>query len=320
MKRVLVTGGAGFIGSHLVENLLKRSYKVRVLDNLSLGSRDYLPEHDDLEFIEGDITDYDTCLEVTDGMEGVFHLAAMSKVAPSLASPDMIDFCTHQNVNGTANVLKAALENKDTVKKLIYSGSSTYYGNRPVPTQEDILHDCQTPYAVSKYVGEMYCELFSRLHGLPTIRLRYFMAFGPRQPTTGPYAVVTGVFIKQWLAGQPLTILGDGKQTRDFIHVHDLAEGIRRAFESDVDDATVNLGTGRSLTIRELAEMISSARVDLPPRVPDIRHQQADITRMLEVLGGWEPEVDVVEYYKGWIRDHLAANPDQPNKPDWAQD
>ena len=165
----------------------------------------------------------------------------------------------------------------------------------------------------------MYCELFTRLHGLPSIRLRYFMAYGPRQPTTGAYAVVTGVFIKQWLAGKPLTILGDGLQTRDFIHVTDMAEGIARAFESDVTDATINIGTGRALNIRDLAKMISSKHEDLPPRVPDIRHQQADITRMVELLG-WEPEINVVDYYKSWIRDHLNANPDQTNKPQWALD
>jgi UDP-glucose 4-epimerase len=319
MKLVLVTGGAGFIGSHLVEGLLARSYRVRVLDNLLQGSLDNLPENDALEFVEGDITDYKICQSVTRDVEGVFHLAAMSKVLPSLESPGMIDFCTLHNVTGTANVLKAALENRERVKKLIYSGSSTYYGARPVPTAEDLPHDCQTPYAVSKYVGELYCELFTRLHGLPTIRLRYFMTFGPRQPTSGPYAVVTGVFMNQWLAGKPLTILGDGLQTRDFIHVSDLIEGIIRAFESDVENSTINLGTGRALSIRGLAELISSMHDYLPPRIPDIRHQQADISRMVELLG-WEPQIDVVDYYQSRIREHMLANPDHPNKPKWLFD
>jgi UDP-glucose 4-epimerase len=319
MSLVLVTGGAGFIGSHLVEALLARSYEVRVLDNLFQGDRANLPDSDDLEFIEGDVTDYETCAAVTKGVEGVFHLAAMSKVLPSLENPDMIDFCTQQNVVGSANVLRAALQHRDTVKKLIYSGSSTVYGANPPPQSEDQREACQTPYAMSKYFGELYCELFTRLHRLPTIRLRYFMTYGPRQPSTGAYAVVTGVFMKQWENGEPLTIVGDGTQTRDFIHVSDIAEGIIRAFECDVQDATINVGTGRCMSINALADLFSSERIPLPPRPVDIPQQQADITRMRQLLD-WEPRIEVVEYFKSLIRKKIEENPGRYRAPGWMQE
>ena len=259
--------GAPALWPHLVEALLQRSYQVRVLDNLFTGQMEILPQHDNLEFIKGDITDYTTCQAAMRDVDGVFHMAAMNKVLPSLANPEMIDFCAAQIAAGTANVLKAALERKDRVRKVIYSGSSTYYGAGPVPDCEDTRHDCQTPYALTKYVGETYCELFSRLHRLPTIRLRYFMVYGPRQPSSGPYAIVTGVFMNAWMRGEPLTILGTGHQTRDFIHVSEIAEANIRAFESTVADATINVGTGRAISILELANIFSDKLIYLPPRV-----------------------------------------------------
>lgn len=295
MARVLVTGGAGFIGSHVVETLLARGYCVRVLDNLLQGSLLNLEAAREAEFVEGDVTDLAACREAMRDIDGVFHLAAMSKVFPSLANPDMIDFCIEQNVHGTLNVLKAALERKADIRKIVYSGSSTYYGANPPPHAEDQPPGWQTPYAMSKYMGEMNCELFSRLYALPTVRLRYFMTYGPRQPSSGPYAVVTGVFMKQWEKGEPLTIMGDGRQTRDFIHVADVAEGTVRAFESGVTDATINIGTGRALSILELADLFSPKRIWLPPRQHDIPHQQADTTRM-ELLLRWRPRHDIRDY------------------------
>jgi nucleoside-diphosphate-sugar epimerase len=314
--RLLVTGGAGFIGSHVVEALLKRSYKVRVLDNLFTGNIDYLPTHGDLEFLEGDVTDYDMCLAAMEDVDGIFHLAAMSKVLPSLANPEMIDFCAAQNAAGTANVLKAALKHKDRVKKLIYSGSSTYYGAGPVPNLEDGPHDCQTPYAVTKYVGEMYCELFTKLHHLPTIRLRYFMTFGPRQPTTGAYAIVTGVFMNRWMQGDPLVILGTGSQTRDFLHVSEVAEANVRAFESDVTNATINVGTGNATTIRELAHVFSDQLEYRPARVPDMPHSLADTSRIRQLLG-WVPKTDVINYFKDEVRRIARENPGKYATPSW---
>jgi UDP-glucose 4-epimerase len=316
---ILVTGGAGFIGSHVVEALLARAYKVRVLDNLAQGDRSYLPESKDVAFIRGDVTDYATCRDVMRGVEGVFHLAAMSKVGPSLGDPDMIPFCTHQNVVGTENVLRAALGHKAHIRKFIYAASSTYYGTNPPPHDEDQKPSCQTPYALSKYVGELYCELFSRLHGMPTVRLRYFMAYGPRQPSAGPYAVVTGMFLKQWENNQPLTILGDGMQTRDFIHVQDVAEGSVVAFERAVTDATINLGTGKSLSIKNLATLISSAHVHLPRREHDIPHQQASLTRARQLLH-WQPRRDLAQYLRSLIRRKVEEQPGKFHVPEWLRE
>lgn len=316
--RLLVTGGAGFIGSHVVESLLARGNRVRVLDNLFTGKREYLPSTAKLEFIEGDVTDHETCLAAMADVDGVFHMAAMSKVLPSLANPEMIDFCAAQNAQGTANVLKAALKHRDRVKKIVYSGSSTYYGAGGLPNREDGRHDCQTPYAVTKYVGEMYCELFSKLHKLPTIRLRYFMTFGPRQPTSGPYAIVTGVFMDRWLRGEPPIILGTGQQTRDFIHVSEVAEANVRAFESDVTDATINVGTGTSISILDLAHIFSDEIVYQPPRVPDIPHSLADTARIHRLLG-WVPTTDVVGYFKDEVRRLVRQSPAKYKVPKWLQ-
>ena len=314
---VLVTGGAGFIGSHIVENLLARSYRVRVMDNLVTGSADYLPRHENLEFIKSDVTDYNACLAAMDGVEGVFHLAAMSKVAPSV-DPDMVDFCTRQNVIGTANVLNAALHNKDRVRKVVYAASSACYGANLIPTQEDLPPDNQTPYALTKYVAELYCEQYSKLFGLPTVRLRYYMAFGPRQPSSGPYRIASGVFMKQWMEGKPLTIMGSGQQTRDFIHVAELAEGNVRAFESDVTDATINVGTGRNVTILQIAQIFSDQFVFLPARVADIPHQLADTTRMRQLLG-WMPKIEVISYFKDEVRRLVREDPLTYRKPKWLE-
>jgi nucleoside-diphosphate-sugar epimerase len=316
MSLVLVTGGAGFIGSHLVEALLARGYRVRVLDNLSQGSLAYLENAKSVDFREGDVTDLETCREAMRGAEGVFHLAAMSKVSPSLADPGMIDFCTQQNVQGTINVLKAALERGSALRKLVYSGSSTYYGANLPPHAESQQPGWQTPYAMTKYMGEMVCELFTRLYAIPTVRLRYFMTYGPRQPATGPYAVVTGVFMRQWENNEPLTILGDGLQTRDFIHVEDVAEGSVRAFESAATNATVNIGTGRSLTIRDLAHLFSPHHIQLPPRPHDIRHQQAD-TSAMERLLHWKPRTDLREHLKALITNRLDQAPGSYPEPAW---
>jgi nucleoside-diphosphate-sugar epimerase len=316
MSLVLVTGGAGFIGSHIVEALLARSYRVRVLDNLSQGDRAYLPETADVEFVEGDVTDYATCRDAVRGTEGVFHLAAMSKVLPSLADPEMIPFCTQQNVVGTENMLRATLVHKNRIRKFVYAASSTCYGDNPPPHTEDQPPACQTPYALSKYVGELYCGLFTRLHGLPTIRLRYFMTYGPRQPSSGPYAVVTGVFLDQWENNRPLTILGDGAQTRDFIHVQDVAEGSVVAFERPVTDATINLGTGRCLSIKDLAALISPTHVHLPPREHDIPHQQASPVRMRQLLD-WQPRHDLAGYLRALIRRKVEEAPGRYPVPDW---
>ena len=279
----VVTGGAGFIGSHLAQRLVSLGHEVRVLDNLSQGRREWVPEA--ARFFEGDITDLELCRRVVEGAAGVFHLAAMSKVAPSIED---IEFCTRQNVLGTQSVLIAARDAK--VRKVVYSGSSTYYGSQPPPQKEDLPPQCLNPYALSKYVGEQYCELFTRLYGLPTVTLRYFNVYGPRQPKVGAYALVLGIFLERLRAGRPLVVHGDGSQRRDFVHVRDVVEANLAAWRSPAKGVALNVGSGENLSIQELADMISPRQERGPRRAGDADVTLADLTRTSKVLG-WSPRV-----------------------------
>ncbi|HUB09394.1 MAG TPA: NAD-dependent epimerase/dehydratase family protein [Myxococcales bacterium] len=282
-ETMLVTGGAGFIGSHLAEKLLALGHRVRVLDNLSQGKREWVPAG--AELLEGDIVDPALCRRACAGVSGVFHLAAMSRVAPSI---ERIDFCTEQNVIGTQNVLVAARDAK--VRKVVYSGSSTYYGSQPPPSREDMLPQCLNPYALSKYVGEQYCELFSRLYGLPTVTLRYFNVYGARQPHQGAYALVLGIFLDQKKRGEALTIHGDGAQRRDFVHVRDVVEANLAAFRSAAQGVACNVGSATNHSVKEIADMISPKQVHLPRRAGDAEITLADISRARELLG-WQPRI-----------------------------
>lgn len=289
-ETMLVTGGAGFIGSHLVERLHALGHKVRVLDNLSQGRAEWI--HPAAEFLEGDITDLALCRRACENVAGVFHLAAMSKVAPSI---DKFEFCTEQNIIGTQNLLIAARDGK--VRKLVYSGSSTYYGNGTPPQTEESLPNCLNPYAVSKYVGEQFCEIFTRLYQFPTVTLRYFNVYGPRQPAVGAYALVLGIFLDQRRRGEPLTIHGDGSQRRDFIHVFDVVEANLAAYASDVVGTVMNVGSGINISIQEIANLISPNQVHLPRRAGDAEVTLADISRITRLLG-WKPKMSFAEGLK----------------------
>jgi UDP-glucose 4-epimerase len=176
------------------------------------------------------------------------------------------------------------------IRKLVYSGSSTYYGFQAPPHHEKLLPNCLTPYALSKYVGEQYCGLFTRLYGLPTVSLRYFNVYGPRQLREGAYALVMGIFLDQFKKGEPLTIHGDGSQRRDFVHVRDVVSANWHAYRSDVQDTVLNVGTGTNISIRELADMISKKQVFQPRRRGDADTTLADISR-IKALTGWQPKV-----------------------------
>ncbi|OGV49385.1 MAG: hypothetical protein A3F46_00120 [Legionellales bacterium RIFCSPHIGHO2_12_FULL_42_9] len=288
MTSVLVTGGAGFIGSHLSQSLIDRGYRVRILDNLTYGNLAWLPKT--AQFIEGDIGSLATCHQAMKGIDGVFHCAAMSRAGPSL---DNIDYCTQTNIVGTQNVLLAARD--AGVKKMIYSGSSTYYGNQPAPHREyETKGEFINFYALSKHVGEQYCLLFDEVFNLPCIILRYFNVYGPRQPKVGAYALVMGIFLERWAKGEILEIHGSGEQRRDFIHVHDVVSANIAAFESNLRHEIFNIGSGTNVAIKGLANLISAKQVHQSRRAADAEETLADISRANQLLG-WRPTVSLAE-------------------------
>jgi len=292
-ETIVVTGGAGFIGSHLSERLIDLGYKVRIIDNLSQGRREWVPK--EAEFFEGDILDRSLLNKILEKGCGVFHAAAMSKVAPSVDAPE---FCTEQNVLGTQNVLIAA--QKCNAKKVVYISSSSCYGNRPAPQHEDLPVNPLNPYALSKYVGEHYCDLWTRLYGLPTITLRYFNVYGLRQPKEGAYALVLGIFLRQYKQGKSLTIHGNGSQRRDFIHVRDVVEATIAAYVSEVSGVVLNVGSGTNISVKELADLISKDQAFGPRRRGDAQVTLADISKIKKVLG-WLPKISIEQGIKELI-------------------
>ena len=290
MKNVLVTGGAGFIGSHLCEGLLAAGYHVRVLDSLVYGKREWVPQT--AELIEGDIRDIDACHRAAAGMDGVLHCAAMSRSGPS---QEHLDLCTQSNITGTQNMLLAARD--AGVKKFIYSGSSTYYGSRTPPHRESDPPDFLNIYGLTKRVGEQYCLLFDEGFGLPCIVFRYFNVYGPRQPETGAYALVLGIFLRRHAEGKTLEIHGGGEQRRDFVHVRDIVSANLAALKSDVHGEIFNVGSGTNISVKELADLISPEQVHTEGRKGDSLATLADISKIKAALG-WSPQVSFAEGLK----------------------
>lgn len=290
MKNVLVTGGAGFIGSHLCEGLLAAGYRVRVLDSLVYGQREWVPAA--AEFLQGDIRNLDDCRRATKGMDGVFHCAAMSRSGPS---QDHVDLCTQSNVVGTQNMLLAARDAR--VKRFIYSGSATFYGGLPPPHREDSTGQLLNIYALTKRAGEQYGLLFDEMFDLPTVVLRYFSAYGPRQPETGAYALVLGIFLRRWAEGKTLEIHGDGSQRRDFIHVRDIVRANIAAYESGLRGDIFNVGSGSNVSVKELADMISPDQRHTEGRKDDSPATLADISKIRAALN-WTPQVSFAEGLK----------------------
>lgn len=283
--RALVTGGAGFIGSHLATALLDAEHDVRVLDDLSQGRREFVDPR--AEFIEGSITDAGTCLAAVEDVDTIFHLAAMSRSGPSM---DALDECLAVNVVGTKNLLEAGVE--AGVGKMVYSASSTCYGNSPTPHALSSPVDLLNPYGWSKFAGEQLALMFQRNNPIDVVSLRYFNVYGPREPQSGPYALVLGIFVGNWLAGKPLEIHGTGHQSRDFVHVSDVVSCNILAAESDITGRAFNVGSGRTVSVLELAALISDDIVFGPPRAGDAKSTLADISETTEALG-WRPTIDI---------------------------
>ena len=289
IPRVLVTGGSGFIGSHLVDALLDEGFRVRVFDSLETGYIQYLNvSHPRLELLVGSILDLDAVRKAVDGVSGVFHLAAASKVAPSLKDPLMATVNVQVNGIGTANLLQMCVE-MGSVTRFVYAASSTYYGNQKVPFSETDPFVPSSPYAASKFMGELLTLTYDKVFNLPSINLRFFMVYGPRQPTTGGYAIVTGKFMQQYSSGEHLTVQGIGDQFRDFIHISDIVRGLILAFHSEARGVTINLGSGEKYSVQEVADMISLNQTRLPARPHDLQGTLAN-TSLAESLLGFRTE------------------------------
>jgi nucleoside-diphosphate-sugar epimerase len=293
MAHYLVTGGAGFIGSHLCEELVRRGHLVRVADSLITGKRSNLDHIKGIEFLEGDLADIDFAHKAVQGCDYVLHQAAIPSVPRSVTDPLTSN---RANVDGTLNALLASRD--AGVKRLVFAASSSAYGDTPtLPKHEQMPNNPLSPYALQKVIGEQYLQMFTRLYGLETVAIRYFNVFGPRQDPTSPYSGVISVFATALLEKRPPTIYGDGEQTRDFTYVANVVDGALRACEAPgASGEIINVATGSRISLNQLfEEMRKLVGADIKPvyaeaRRGDVRDSQADITKARELLG-YEPTV-----------------------------
>ncbi|MBI3779851.1 MAG: SDR family oxidoreductase [candidate division NC10 bacterium] len=310
MGLYLVTGGAGFIGSHLVHALLQRGEQVRVLDDFSTGRRDHLLNIlDQIELVEGSLADPHAVDRAVEGVTFILHQGARPSIQRSIHDP----FGTHEaNATGTLNLLVAA--RRAGVSRVVYASSSSVYGDTPaLPKEERMQPEPRSPYAASKLAGELYCQVFQRAHGLETISLRYFNVFGPRQDPSSEYAAVIPKFITAMLAGRPPTIFGDGKQSRDFTYVQDVVETNLRALEApQAPGSVMNVACGERHTLLQLVDLLNDILgTDFEPtfapmRQGDVRHSHAS-TVLARGLLGYEPSVSFregLERTVEWFKRH----------------
>jgi len=308
MEKYLVTGGAGFIGSNIAEELVKRGHPVRIIDNFFTGKRENISSFlDKIELIEGDIRDYDVCKRALEGVDFVSHQAALPSVPRSIEDPLLT---TEINIKGTLNILLASREAK--VKGFVFASSSSVYGDDPnLPKKEGNVGNPLSPYAISKLAGEKYCRVFSQIFGLSTVCLRYFNIFGPRQDPSSQYAAVIPNFINRMLKGESPTIFGDGEQSRDFTYVSNVVEAnILASKAQGISGEIFNIAWGEKTTVNSLAlnlneilkEEISPSYDE--PRPGDVRHSFADISKAKKMLK-YEPLVsfgkglkETVSWYK----------------------
>ena len=291
----IVTGGAGFIGSHIVEKLKQLDHMVVVIDNEYSDNDNFHWRKDTLN-VDIDITDYKGLKNAFTGADYVFHLAAEARIGPAIENPVN---AVNINTIGTCNVLQCARE--FGVKKVLYSSTSSGYGMNESPNVETQPDDCLNPYSVSKVAGEKLCKMYTDLYGLKTIVFRYFNVFGERAPRKGQYAPVTGIFLRQKAAGEPLTIVGDGEQRRDYIYVKDVANANLMAAISNPDDEAYgqvyNVGSGKNYSVNEIASFISDDTINIPPRIGEARNSLANIDKIQKTFA-WKPRTDVEQWIK----------------------
>ena len=298
----LVTGAAGFIGSNLTDYLIGQGHQVVCVDNESADNEKFHWNGTTIN-VQGDITDYKFMRNVFNKGDYVFHLAAQSRLQPAINNP--ID-TVYRNCVGTTTMLQCARE--AGVKRFVYSSTSSGYGNNPWPNNEDQPDDCLNPYSATKVAGEKFCKMYYNLYGLETVVLRYFNVFGQRSPRKGQYAPVIGIFRRQKEAGEPLTIVGDGSQRRDFVHVQDVAranylasmmplKNMAKFNGHDYTGEVFNVGSGKNYSIQEIADSISDDQTYISQRKGEMDTTLADITKIGEVIG-WKPEIDVLEWIK----------------------
>ena len=309
MASYLVTGGAGFIGSHLAEELVRRGQRVRVVDSLITGKRQNLAHIPGVEFLEGDLADLAVAKRAVEGIDFVLHQAAIPSVPRSVQDPITSNTA---NIDASLNVLVASRDAR--VTRGVYAGSSSTYGDAPtLPKVETMPTAPLSPYALQKLVAEQYCQMFTRLYGLETVTIRYFNVFGPRQDPSSPYSGVISLFISALCEGRRPTIYGDGGHTRDFTYVANVVDGVLRACEAKgASGEVINVATGGRISLNQLFQTIRDlvgARVDpiyVDPRPGDVRDSQADIEKARRLLG-YEPAVSFDEGLKKTVEWYRAT-------------
>ena len=296
-KKVLVTGGAGFIGSNLVDKLIKLNYNVTVIDNKSANSNATFYWNDRAANYVYDICDYKSIRSLFDGVECVFHLAAEARIQPTLENPIL---AAQTNTVGTCTVLQCAKE--AGVERVIYSSTSSAYGkNKNLPLLESEPNNCLNPYSVTKTSGEELCKMYYNLYGLKTIIFRYFNVYGPREPLKGAYAPLVGIFLRQYKAGEPLTVVGDGEQRRDFTHIDDVVDANIKAAEVEHGAAfgkVINVGTGKNYSVNDIAKMVGGTIINVPERKGEARETLASNTLLKQWLD-CSPKNRIENYING---------------------
>jgi len=303
--KYLITGGNGFIGSNAVKALLQLGHEVEVIDNLSSDAHDEFVFHEGAKYHKYHIEDYVMCSQVFEKFrpDYVLHFAALARIQNCVDDPIL---AYETNLIGTLNMLQLCVRNK--VKKFVFSSTSAVYGlkNSPgeeaVPLNEDMVPDCLNAYSCSKLASEQACKMYTDLYGLPTICLRYFNVYGPNQPKKGSYAPVIGIFSRQKKNKEPMTIVGDGLQTRDYVHVSDVVIANILAATSDVYGEVFNVGSGKNYSVLELAKMMGGEYTYVPARAGEARHTLADISKIREYLG-WNPAMNLLNYMENKIYD-----------------